>query len=265
MLEAMVEQKKIFEEETTKRKGDDSLGGEPPKRKRTDMEIPLVTEARTYAQSASPAVSPSVSGITPMNNDNNMLRTALNNVMNLHRKQLNDKPHQQITKDKPMSKNVIMGSGDIESSIKLTADVNIVAFGLGIDVTEDALKEYLQEEGIKVVKVENLTNEDLIKDERVRSRTMKIIVKIKDHDKVMNPSTWPRRVGVRYYRAPRRDFGDNGGNSKDGRSSLRGQEGSGGRGSIGSGGYGRNDNRDGLRGRDRSGDRRPWNQRNQNS
>ena len=38
----------------------------------------------------------------------------------------------------------------------------------------------------------------------MRSKTFKVTVKAAQHEKAMDPSVWPFRVGVRHYRAPQR-------------------------------------------------------------
>ena len=52
--------------------------------------------------------------------------------------------------------------------------------------------------------MECITRNELLEEHKVRSKTMKVIVKAKDHAKAMNPDIWPFRVGVRYFRAESR-------------------------------------------------------------
>ena len=86
----------------------------------------------------------------------------------------------------------------------LAADVTLVASGLGLGVEETDLVEYLNTKEINTVKVECITRNELLEEHKVRSKTMKVIVKAKDHAKAMNPDIWPIRVGVRYFRAESR-------------------------------------------------------------
>ena len=109
-------------------------------------------------------------------------------------------------KSKQRGKNVFHGNsrGGGEGETILAADVALVASGIGVNVKDDELETFLKSNGVDVVKVECLTKKELIDKEKVRSKTMKVIVRAKDHEKAMNPEIWPFRVGVRYYRAESR-------------------------------------------------------------
>ena len=89
----------------------------------------------------------------------------------------------------------------------LAADVTLVASGLGLGVNEQDLVDFLETKNIKTVKVECITRKELIDENKVRSKTMKVVVKASDHEKAMNPDIWPFRVGVRYFRAESRKPG----------------------------------------------------------
>ena len=110
-------------------------------------------------------------------------------------------------KQKQRGKNVFHGNsrgGGGGGETILAADVALVASGIGVNVKDDELETFLKSNGVDVVKVECLTKKELLDEEKVRSKTMKVIVRAKDHEKAMNPDIWPFRVGVRYYRAESR-------------------------------------------------------------
>ena len=95
------------------------------------------------------------------------------------------------------------GGGAAAETI-LAADITLVASGIGLRVEKEELETFLKSKDIDVVKVECMTRKELLDGEKVKSKTMKVIVKAKDHEKAMNPDIWPFRVGVRYYRAESR-------------------------------------------------------------
>ena len=82
--------------------------------------------------------------------------------------------------------------------------MDLVASGVAKDADEEQLKDFLKKKGIAVMKVECLTKEELVLENKVRSKTMKVTVKASDLDKALKPEVWPSRVGVRLYRAPQR-------------------------------------------------------------
>ena len=86
----------------------------------------------------------------------------------------------------------------------MAADVDLVASGVAKDATEKQLEDFLKAKGIDGAKVECLTKQELITEQKVRSKTMKVTVKAAQLKKAMDPSVWPFRVGVRHYRAPQR-------------------------------------------------------------
>ena len=122
----------------------------------------------------------------PLNQD--MLQKALESV---------PKP-----KEKQKSRNIFRGNSSEDSS--LSADMDLVASGVAKDADEEKLKDFLKNKGIAVMKVECLTKEELVLENKVRSKTMKVTVKASDLDKALKPEVWPSRVGVRLYRAPQR-------------------------------------------------------------
>ena len=71
----------------------------------------------------------------------------------------------------------------------------------GVQVSSEQLKEFIISKGIDVVSVEKLTRDDV----GARTNTLKVVVKLTDYEKAMNPEIWPYRVGVRHYKPPRRN------------------------------------------------------------
>ena len=102
------------------------------------------------------------------------------------------------------------------TEISLAADVDIVAFGVAKTAEPEHLEKFLKDRGVEVEKIECLTNIELIKEGKVKSKTMKVTVKASEHEKAMNPDVWPRRVGVRYYKAPSRRPGQEEGGGQGG-------------------------------------------------
>ena len=98
------------------------------------------------------------------------------------------------------------GEGPSGVSTLLSADVSLVASGVGKGCTEENLKDFLVSKGINPVEVELLTRQDVI--ENVRTLTFRVAVKATDYEASLNPEVWPYRVAVRHYRAPRRDRTD---------------------------------------------------------
>ena len=94
------------------------------------------------------------------------------------------------------------GEGATATDI-LAADVSLVASGVGKGCTPDKLKDFLASKGINAVEVVMLTKEEVI--EQVRTLTFRIAVKAADYEAALKPEVWPYRVGVRHYRAPRRE------------------------------------------------------------
>ena len=108
-------------------------------------------------------------------------------------------------KESPKQKrqNVFHGNSKQGQSAEtfLAADVTLVASGLGLGVEEQDLVDFLKTKDIKTVRVECITRKELIYENKVKSKIMKVVVKASDHEKAMNPDIWPFRVGVRYFRA----------------------------------------------------------------
>ena len=99
------------------------------------------------------------------------------------------------------------GTGDAASDPMLSADVSLVATGVGKGCTPELLKDFLAGKGINAVDVEMLTKAEVI--DQVRTLTFRVSVKAADYESALKPEVWPYRVGVRHYRAPRRERSDN--------------------------------------------------------
>ena len=89
----------------------------------------------------------------------------------------------------------------------LAADVSLVASGVGKGCTPENLKDFLASKGINAVEVTMLTRTDII--EQVRTLTFRVVVQADQYEAALRPEVWPYRVGVRHYRAPRRDRTEN--------------------------------------------------------
>ena len=92
-----------------------------------------------------------------------------------------------------------VGKDDTEEL--LAADVSLVASGVSKDATAEQLKEFIEGKGIGVIEIVKLTKEDA----ETRTNTFKIVVKLSDYEKAMQPEVWPYRVGVRHYKPQRRN------------------------------------------------------------
>lgn len=63
---------------------------------------------------------------------------------------------------KPKTPNFFRGNSNPETANRLTADVDIVAFGIATDAEPNERREFLIEKGIEVTKVECLTRKELL-------------------------------------------------------------------------------------------------------
>ena len=84
----------------------------------------------------------------------------------------------------------------------LAADVDLVASGVSKDCSNDDLKDFLENKGVNAVAVETLTKDEALVN--VRTKTFKVTVTAAQYEKALQPESWPYRVGVRHFRAPRR-------------------------------------------------------------
>ena len=84
----------------------------------------------------------------------------------------------------------------------LAADVCLVASGVSKDAREDQLKDFVESKGISVINIEKLTTHP-----DARTNTFKVVIKLSDYEKAMNPEVWPYRVGVRHFKPQRRKQG----------------------------------------------------------
>ena len=126
--------------------------------------------------------------------------------------------------EKPKGRSIFHGKAkptenekETEVESNLAADVELVAFGVNKTAEPEHLMKFLAEKGIKVKEVKCLTNIELIKEDKVRAKTMKVTVEAVDLEKALNPEVWPLRVGVRYFKAPsRRPAPEEGGQAGEG-------------------------------------------------
>ena len=103
------------------------------------------------------------------------------------------KSNQSKNNSKP--KNILVGSADNK---ELSANVSLVARGLSKGTTTDKLSEHLKDGGIETVSISQLTKPEVL--DNVNSLTFKITLKAADLDNALNPSIWPYRCSVRYFR-----------------------------------------------------------------
>ena len=82
----------------------------------------------------------------------------------------------------------------------LAANVNLVASGVSKAATDQQLKGFLEDKGIKVTDIECLTYHP-----DARTNTFRVAIAIEDYEKALNPDVWPYRVAVRTFRPARRD------------------------------------------------------------
>ena len=88
---------------------------------------------------------------------------------------------------------ITYGSRPDESN--LAADVDIVVFGVDMNVSRDDVANYAMRYGIKVMKCELLT-----KWENARSNTFKLTINPKHVERALSSSIWPDGVGVRRFK-----------------------------------------------------------------
>ena len=117
-------------------------------------------------------------------------------------------------------RNICYGSGKTgqegEVNAQLAADVNRVASGVAKDCTEDNLRNFLMERGVPVVEVQQLTRQEVLAE--VRTLTFRVSIKAAGYEAALKPEVWPYRVGVRYYKPPKRtDRQDSGWQGQSGR------------------------------------------------
>ena len=59
----------------------------------------------------------------------------------------------------------------------LAADVTLVASGLGLGVEEKDLEDFLKTKNINTVTIDCITKKEILDQNKVRSKTMKVVVK----------------------------------------------------------------------------------------
>ena len=112
--------------------------------------------------------------------------------------------HQQSQQQKQRrSSTLLFGqskTGKDNKTQLLAANVNLVAAGVSKAATDEQLKEFLEEKGIKVEEIECLTYHP-----EARTKTFRVAIALADYEKALNPDVWPYRVAVRPFRPSRKD------------------------------------------------------------
>ena len=179
-----------------------SMTDSPNKRKRTEEPLRVVHKAHapqptnTEPTNGTPLV-PSFAAVTSIGNHFNPVRQS-QNVQGINRLNNNAKPP-------PRRQSVMYGTsktGKDDNVELLAADVTLVAMGVSKEASDAQLKGFLENKGISVISVEKLTKPEA----ETRTNTFKVVVKLSDYEKAMQPDIWPYRVGVRHYRPPKRSL-----------------------------------------------------------
>ena len=84
---------------------------------------------------------------------------------------------------------------DSNDGLSFSVDIDLVAYGVGKNITALQLSKFLHEKGLSVKDCILLT-----KFEGARSLSYKVTIKSTDLDFAKNPDIWPYRVGVRLYK-----------------------------------------------------------------
>jgi hypothetical protein len=150
-----------------------------------------------------------VAGVQPLNVQQQQQHgmNLLKNIMT------GQKQQQEPTKTKPPQRNICFGTakpdgaGDSGTEM-LSADVSLVASGVGKGCTPEKLKSFLEGKGIHSVEVVMLTKPDVVNE--VRTLTFRVSVKASEYEAALKPEVWPYRVGVRHFRAPKRKRSEGG-------------------------------------------------------
>ena len=109
-------------------------------------------------------------------------------------------------------KSIVVGNARSEGSI-LSANVSLVASGVGLGITNSELDGFLKTRGLQPVQVERLTRDAVMNE--VRSLTFKVTLKANDLESFLKAENWPNRVSVRYFRNYRPPRNENSGNNKN--------------------------------------------------
>ena len=92
--------------------------------------------------------------------------------------------------------NILTGTakGDAGGDI-LSADVNLVVYGLAKNVTSLQLSRFMESKGLNILNCDLLTKFD-----GARSNSFKITIRSCEYDKITNADLWPLGVGVRAFK-----------------------------------------------------------------
>ena len=91
--------------------------------------------------------------------------------------------------------NILRGTGANETGDSLSADINLVAYGVRKDVSGIQLSAWLKARGLNVKSCDLLTTFS-----GSRSLAYKVTVGKNDYEKATDPDIWPEGVGVRKYK-----------------------------------------------------------------
>ena len=195
----------------------------------------IINEKESYASKTMAGITPlkrsqSVSKSQGSSQTNQLLKNVLIKMVESNSKQ-NEKNTEKPKRPLMFHGKATTSTDETVTEASLAADVDLVAFGVAKTAEPEHLEKFLKDRGVNVEKVECLTKLELIQENKVKSKTMKVTVKASEHEKAMNPDVWPQRVGVRYYKAPSRRPGqeEGGGQGAEGgglqaRSQDSGQE-----------------------------------------
>ena len=171
-----------------------TLTADTPSKKRRVSESEDQVQGQSYAGAAGGhGGAAAVAGVQPLNTQHGfgMLQSLL--------QQKPQKPQRNICYGNAKTS----GVGASATDTMLAADVSLVASGVGKGCSTDNLKDFLAGKGINAVEVEMLTKKEVI--EQVRTLTFRVSVKAADYEAALKPEVWPYRVGVRHYKAPKRE------------------------------------------------------------
>ena len=202
-------------------------GDETPSKKRKIL-------ASSEESGSTPHSYAGVAGVQPLN-----VQQQQQHGMNLLKNILtSQKQQQEPPKTKPPQRNICFGTakpdgtGDSGTEM-LAADVSLVASGVGKGCTPEKLKSFLEGKGIHAVEVVMLTKPDVVNE--VRTLTFRVAVKASEYEAALKLEVWPYRVGVRHFRAPKRERSEGGWEGQSERSGghVSGAQGGGGGGDLG--------------------------------
>ena len=162
----------------------------PSKKRKVDDEAPQLT----YQSSLKPATysSAAIRGVQSLDDSHQRGFHLLHQLVN-------DKQKQQPTSPRNICFGSAKNSGSSlsENTAPLSADVHLVASGVGKGCTPDDLISFLNDRGIHPVDAQLLTRKEVL--DEVRFLTFRVVVKASEYEDALKPEVWPYRVAVRHY------------------------------------------------------------------